>query len=137
VNSRCTLRISSETVPLAAIVSAMNAEPTRGYEASDPIGRTDPRPRGRALACFESSLPRAAPLHEHIEELVEVVRARAGAIAALRETCDIDLFCMVSSENGQGSCILEPALMADLGTVGLPLCLDPYPLSTAGRLRIH
>jgi hypothetical protein len=129
LRSRCTLRIRSEAVPLATIVATMNAAPTRGHDASDAVGRTHPRRRGDALACFESSLPGTAPLHEHIEELVELVRARAGAIASLRATCDIDLFCMVASENGQGSCILEPALMGELATLGLSLSLDLYPPS--------
>ena len=130
MNSRCTLREISAALPLASIVTAMNAVPTRGHDASAPVSRLNPRPRGRALACFESSLPTTAPLAEHIEEVVAFARARTGAIASLRESCDLDVFCMVSSSSGQGSCILEPGLLAELAALGLPLSLDLYPPSS-------
>ena len=125
--SKCALRVSSKTTSVAEIQAKIGAVPSKALLASDPLSKTNPKPRGVYLALFESGALPDAPLDEHIGRMLQVASRQPDAIATLRATCDIDVFCMYASESGQGSCELSPILLRELANLGVPLVIDLYP----------
>lgn len=85
MHSTCELRISSKTLSLSSIVDAVGATPTKGFDATDLLGRVNPRPRGFATAVFDSGLDAAEPLAELIEVCARFARSRRAAVEGLRD----------------------------------------------------
>ncbi len=77
---------------------------------------------------LESPLSEEAELDQHIEWIVDVMQAKAAELQSLRATgFEIDVFCMFSSQSGQGSAELSARLLGRLAVTGVDLIIDLYP----------
>jgi hypothetical protein len=76
---------------------------------------------------LESTLDRARPLDQHIEEIAAFVEAHQQAVDSLRDQCVIDIFCgLFSGDGAQGGFTIEPALSGRLADLRLPVGIDIY-----------
>src|SRR5256885_8278767 len=101
--SKCALRFTSRTVPIAEIVSQLGLPPTKSYEIGQPFSRHTSRVRDASIVIFEANAPAEAPLERHIAAVLDLAMAHKPELAALKVQCEVDIFCMYASESGQGS----------------------------------
>jgi hypothetical protein len=127
VESRCALRISSKTMSAEKIGHLVGVTPSKAYDASQPISRTNRNPRGISVVLFESGVRADASLEEHIAKVLHDFQPRTGELRSLRKECNIDLFCMYSSESGQGTCTLSSMVLRELANFDVSLIIDLYP----------
>ena len=67
-------------------------------------------------------------LNEHLICLLELLESKHEAIDAIRSRIDlVDIFCMFSSESGQGCAELDANLLKRLANQRIDLLIDLYP----------
>ena len=124
---RAPLRVSSRTLGIAELSQALGS-PTGSHDAGDPVTRRRPDApkRKEALWLRESGLDEAVPLDQHIAALLDVIDARHDDFKAIRERCEIDIFCGVFSGEGQGGFALDPDVSRRLADADLAVVFDIY-----------
>lgn len=126
------LRISTEELSLDFISSALQISPSAQYLKGEHRSKLNPKSSifEESLWIYHSSLPKTAELHEHIEALLDLLESRRVMLESIRSRVTLmDIFCMFSSENGQGSMELDPLLLRRLVSQKISLILDLYPPS--------
>ena len=79
---------------------------------------------------FDSRLPDSANIHDHLTSLVELLESKHEALDTIRgRTTAVDIFCMFSSESGQGSAEMDSCLLRRLADQRIDLVIDLYPPS--------
>jgi hypothetical protein len=82
----------------------------------------------KSVWIYDSGLPDTCELHKQIESLLKVVELNRVPLAGIRHRIDtFDIFCMFSSEHGQGSVELNAELLRRLGELNLDVIIDLYP----------
>jgi hypothetical protein len=77
---------------------------------------------------LESPLSEETELDQHIEWMVDLMEAKAAELQSVRATgFELDIFCMFSSQSGQGSAVLSAKLLGRLAVTGVELIIDLYP----------
>jgi hypothetical protein len=120
---KATLRVFSTARTLAELTGILGP-PDRGFskgESSGPGGKQGPR----TFWSWESRAGRSATFELHLQEVLSFIDAVEG-FEQLRQDCEADVFCMLSTTNGQGGANLSHELMARLGARQLSLVLDVY-----------
>lgn len=123
LETKATLRIFSGMRTLAELVGALGP-PSRGFSKGDFSG-PGRRPREQTFWAWESKSPQTAPLESHLEEVLAFILS-IGEFERIRKDCEIDVFCMLSTTNGQGGAPISHHLMAKMAALKLNLVLDIY-----------
>ena len=69
----------------------------------------------------------ANDLRAQLSWILDFIEPRLSVLLELSLTCEIDIFCGFSSENGQGGCTFDHAVLERLGKIPFSLTLDLYP----------
>ena len=128
------LRISTEEMNLDFISSALQTPSTAQHLKGDRSSKLNPKSYvfEESIWIYRSPLPDSAELHEHIENLLDLLESKHEALELVRNRVTLmDIFCMFSSENGQGSMELDPVLLERLAKQKISLILDLYPPSVS------
>ncbi len=107
----------------------MRAFPSDRFDKGDVVrsrGVHTARVRGHTKWALKSGLGEDRDLEDHIKWLISFASDRRDAIASLRTDCEVDIFCMFTSLNGQGGIALDHATMSELGALGIDLLFDLY-----------
>lgn len=123
-----TLRIHTTVLSLEDISAALRIEPSEAFAKGERMSLRNP-----SSAVFEENLwsldswaePRQ-PLEIHIQQLIDFLEQRLPEIKRLISDCDIDIFCMYSSENGQGGFTLAADVMKRLAAIPVDIVFDIY-----------
>lgn len=129
MTSAC-IRISSLEVDPTFISTALGLAPTRQHLRGELRSPRNPNSSifEQSVWVLESALPDNADLADHISSLVSVLESRKHQLNEIaRRTTGIDLFCMFSSENGQGSTQFTPVLLGRVAALNVDLTIDLYP----------
>ena len=82
----------------------------------------------KSVWLYDSSLPDSSALHEHLECLLKVIESNRVPLAGIRHRiAAMDIFCMFSSQHGQGSAVLDAELLRRLGELDIDVIIDLYP----------
>ena len=121
------LRVFSRTLEAADLTRALG-EPTKTYDAGDPVSQRRPNTpkRDRAMWLRKSGLDEAKLLDRHIEVLLDVIDDRREQFEAIRQECEISIFCGIFSSGGQGGFTLEPELTRRVADLRLAVGFDIY-----------
>jgi len=122
LNCKATLRVKSEQLNLEDISDVLGP-PTSGFSKGDEYGKAKQlrkHTQWSFVACGEDN----SPLQQHILTLLNFLSEKE--IASIRQKCDVDIFCMLSSNNGQGSFTIDRTIYEKLLTAGLPITFDFY-----------
>ena len=124
---KASLRVSSRTLSSAELTRELG-KPTRSHDAGDPVTRRRPDApkRDRALWLLGSGVEQTAPLDQHIAAVLDFVDAHREGLDAIRDQCEIDIFCGIFSGGGQGGFTLEPDLSRRIAQAGLAVIFDIY-----------
>jgi hypothetical protein len=127
------LRISTTESSPDFISSVLQQAPTVQHLKGDHLDKRNPKSflLEESLWIYNSPLPNSAELHEHIENLLDLLETRREALESIRGRVSLmDIFCMFGSEDGQGSMELDPPLLQRLAKQQISLILDLYPPSS-------
>ena len=78
---------------------------------------------------LSSPLDKSENLAEHLKWLLDRLEPKADAVRALCTKYRVDIFCGFSSGSGQGGFTLDPAMLARLANLRIPVEFDLYPPS--------
>lgn len=121
---KATLRISSEKYSLPDLEKLLGP-PSHGYAKGDAYS-FGKRAREQSQWALESSSPPTKGLDSHIKDILAFLDSKKAELAGIRNECDLDVFCMLSSDNGQGSTTLSSEVMEELSRYRLDIVLDVY-----------
>jgi hypothetical protein len=124
---KASLRVFSRTLSSAELTGVLG-EPTKSHDAGDAVTqrRPDAPKRDQALWLLESGLEDTTPLDQHIAAVLDVIDAHREGLDAIRDQCEIDIFCGIFSGGGQGGFALEPHLSRRIAQAGLAVIFDIY-----------
>lgn len=121
---KASLRVFSRSLSADELVKALG-EPTVSRAADDPVRQRGPK-REQSLWRLESRLDENAPLDQHIAALLDAIDAHRDGFDAIRQYCEIDIFCGIFSGGGQGGFTMEPDLTRRVADLGLAVGFDIY-----------
>jgi hypothetical protein len=87
-----TLRVHGDDVPFEEISQRLGVQPTHVHRKGERTGPKSPGYRDDAWH-FQPSLPETEPLERHIDALWQVVRPAVDYLKALKQRCEVDVFC--------------------------------------------
>ena len=119
---KATLRVCSETHSLKSLITAFG-ESGRAYSLGDVVSG---RKKTKTYWSKRSSLPSAENVDLHLSELLDFLDLRKSKLADMPKDCEMDIFCMLSSNNGQGGAILSSKVLKRLSSHDVNLVLDVY-----------
>jgi hypothetical protein len=110
------------------ITTTLELEPTTSHDKGTPISKRNPNSKLRqhSVWILESGMARTEPLESHIEKLALLLKENESTFIQLSSSCEIDIFCGISSENGQGGFALEASLLKKLTAIPVNLIFDLY-----------
>src|SRR5688572_1828193 len=123
LETKATLRITSAVRTLSELKDVLG-QPSQGFSKGDLWGSAG-KLREQTLWALESRSPRVANIEVHLQELCAFVDS-VEAFEKIREDCEIDFFCMLSTTNGQGGASLSHRLMGRMAALEIGLVLDIY-----------
>lgn len=124
------IRIFTREASVDFITEALGCQPARSRLIGQPVTlRVPDAPKyADSLWTFSSCLPETEPLNEHVGYLCEFLKDRDLALGAIRpRILASDVFCMFSSENGQGACAVSCEHLGILAACEMELVIDLYP----------
>lgn len=119
---KATLRVKSDCLSLEEI-SGVLGKPTKGFSKGQEFGKAKKR-RSHSQWMLTSN-DDSCSLQGAIEELLHFY-LESSLSADVKVNTTIDIFCMVSSDNGQGSFTLDSNLYEMLSKAGLNITFDFY-----------
>lgn len=123
--TKACLRIGSTAGSAAHITRTLGIAPSSSHDVGQPRSHRDPRPWTSTHWALDSDLPDTRSLEDHLAHLCDEVEPHAAGLSRLaRDGYDIDWFCFVDIENGQGGVSLSPALLQRLAALPVELDLD-------------
>lgn len=121
---RVSLRVSSEVVSLKELERLLGRA-SSGHSKGDAFSRGSKK-RSQTVWILESSRSPRENMEEHINEILCFIDGKKPEFTYLGSTCSFNLFCMLSSENGQGGAVLSPQILSRVSDYNLELVLDVY-----------
>lgn len=122
LTSKAMLRITSKSLGLNEITAYLG-KPTKGYSKGEPFGKRN-NLREHTQWMLSSNLSDSFPLGEHIDNLVEYYKSSEHV--KISNDIEIDLFCMLSSDNGQGGLLLSNKTLRNVAELGMSIVFDVY-----------
>jgi hypothetical protein len=113
------LRILSETLSSEAIGERLGLRAT-----STRTSEGDP---SFTVWMLESRLEPTAGVEDHLYILMERLADRRDALKELAEQASVEMWLSFSPGVRRSSSVLDHAVLAELGALGIDLVLDPYP----------
>lgn len=128
--THATLRLYTDESSLDFISDAFEAKPTRAHLKGEPQNRRNPEgiKRKESAWLYASPLPDDSELEDHISHLLGLLEKEPRTLESIRDRItSMDIFCMYSSENGQGSAVLDAKLIQRLAKQNIDVVFDLYP----------
>lgn len=122
------LRIHREGGGSAADVTArLCLEPSVAHDVGESRSARDPRLWTSAHWSLKSVLPDSEPLAEHLAWLLDRVSDKGRELQSLADDgYELDWFCLIGFEGGQGGVLLPADLLVRLASLPIELNLDLY-----------
>lgn len=121
---KATLRVSSEKLTLDELKSALG-DPTSGFSIGDEFSRGK-RKREFSYWAWELDPEKKVSLESHIYKILQKIDAHKESLSAMKNKIDVDIFCMLSSDNGQGGAVFSSKLIKLMEPHGIDVVFDLY-----------
>jgi hypothetical protein len=132
ISTSASLRMFTDEMGLDFISIALGVQPTRQHLKGERRSVRNPQSSlfEQSVWIHDSGLPDSSELHEHVDCILKLLESECLGMARIRaRISQIDIFCMFSSEHGQGSAELNAGLLRRLADQNVTLLLDLYPPS--------
>lgn len=123
------IRIACEGADITFITAALMVLPTRTCIAGEPrsVISEAAGTQQYSMWILESSLPETCSLEEQIVSVIEKLERSEAGLRSIREKLlSADLFCLFSTNEGQGSIELSASVLGRIANLGLELIIDVY-----------
>ena len=126
--SSVSLRVASKKKSCEEISDALGLVATKSGKKGESMGiRSNPeRKRDESLWLYDLDLDERRPLEEHLDNIAKMLEQKINGIRAIKDSCDVELFCSYATENGQGGFIINQQLLSRLNTLGIDVVFDLY-----------
>jgi len=124
LDSRASLRVYSSTLSLVEITNTIGVESSKGYSVNEPWDKYPDRIRKDSLWLKHSTLADDVELVEHLLQHLNFIENRKDIFLSLRDKCEIDLFCFLGSDNGQGGIYIPHNISKRLSELEIDLIVD-------------
>jgi hypothetical protein len=121
---KVTLRVFSADYTLMDLTRILG-EPTKGFSVGDTYSRGKNK-REQSLWALESTSLPTESFEVHLKEIINFLDGKVEEVAGLVARCKLDLFCMLSSDNGQGGALLSSLTMEKISRYNLDMQFDVY-----------
>lgn len=123
---RATLRVFSKVHTLAEL-SKLIGEPSGGFSIDDGFSKGK-RKRDHTFWSIDSShIDPKSEFSVHLKEILNFYDSNKDGLSKLKgDGCTINVFCLFSSNNGQGGATLPAEIMLRLSQLNLDLVFDVY-----------
>ncbi len=117
--AQASLRIASDTLNGDAISELLGMSPssTRTSEGEPTF----------TVWMHDQRLEPSVAIEDHVYLLADELRDREEALAGLSEVATVEIWLSFSAGRRHVPAVLDSALLARLGALGVDLVLDPYP----------
>lgn len=122
LESKATLRVSSDVLSLSELSNVLGTH-GKGFSKGDCFLKGK-RQRNHTQWSLTSNKSEQKPLEIQILGLLDFLSGKD--LSEIQSDIEVDLFCMLSSDNGQGSFSFSPELSARIGALGLSITFDFY-----------
>lgn len=122
LDCKATLRVKSEVLTLADISSVLG-KPTKGFTKGQEYGAAK-KLREHTQWSLVVGEDDNLSLQECILKVIDF--ASDKRLETLKGSCEVDIFCMLSSDNGQGSFTFDASIYERLVSAGLSITFDFY-----------
>lgn len=102
-------------------------KPSKGFSQGDQYssgGRI--RQREHTYWSFHSHNSDASSFDNQLTGVMKFMDENSDALSVLKSDCEIDIFCMLSSDNGQGGAALSADLLKRLSKYSVDVVFDMY-----------
>jgi hypothetical protein len=121
------LRIQHKVLPASAVTERLGIAPSDSFEVGDPFGRGTQSRTHSSWSLDSGGSREGDDLESHLRELLDrVLPLRAPLSDLAAEGYDMDWWCFIGEEDGQGGVTLSDALLRDLAVLPVSLALDIY-----------
>lgn len=124
LDTKVTLRVFSNCIDLLAMKEILG-EPSKGYSKGDVFSKGN-KARENSYWSLESSLSPSEKFESHVTEILNYFESKDDVFSRIKNECEVDLFCMLSSNNGQGGFSLPVSLSDKLSKQRLDIVFDIY-----------
>jgi hypothetical protein len=131
-SSSATLRITTDNSDVDFISKALNVTASREHRKGDRLSKNNPLSSvfEQSLWLYDSPFPDNLDLEVHIDAILQLLECRQEQLELIRTRITaVDIVCMFSAIDGQGSAALTHPLLERLASQRLNLMLDLYPPS--------
>ena len=129
--NRASIGIYGDSFEPERITELLGLFPTRrarkGEIRDSPRASVKLSPWKTSFWLFTSPLSDHAPLQEHLLWIIDQLEPKREVLGDLAKEYKIQFVCGFSSENEQGGCTFDSALLVRLSSFGIPLVLNLYP----------
>lgn len=119
---KATLRVKSDNLTLTEISNVLG-EPTKGFTKGQEFGKAQ-RKRPHTQWILVTDENNDSSMQNHVIKLLEFFLEKD--LSSIEADCEIDIFCMLSSDNGQGSFTFDKKIYEKLMNTGLSITFDFY-----------
>ena len=129
-SSTAALRLFTREPDTSFIRDALGTEATHITVAGTPVSSRNPSgpKHEETIWILESGKSDECELSEHIAQICELIGSRSERLLSIRpRLIEADVFCMYSSEDGQGMCSIQSKHMKVLGAHEVDIVIDLYP----------
>lgn len=121
------LRIQHESLPARAVTERLGIAPSASFEVGDPFLRGTQARTHSSWSLDSSRSKEGDDLEGHLRELLDRLLPLRGHLADLAaQGYEMDWWCFIGEEDGQGGVALSEALLRDLAVLPVSLSLDIY-----------
>ena len=123
---KITLRVFSKTHTLAELTKILG-EASAGFSLGDTYSRESKNREYTYWSFVSPSIGNCLSLDQHLEQILQFCKCKHNELLMLRKQgCNIDTFCMLASDNGQGGAFLSTQSMGQLAENDLSITFDVY-----------
>lgn len=117
--AQASLRIASEEMTADAITELLGMKPT-----TKRLSEGEP---SFTVWALDSGLDPSAPLEDHLYFLAERLADHHDGLAEVVSRANVEIWLSYSRGNGAPGAVFGHQLLAEIGSLGIDLVLDPYP----------
>ena len=120
---KATLRVISKELELTELVEIFGVT-SRGFSFGDSYSTN--KKRDISMWTYTSKKSITDTLDSHLSDILGFYESKADKFRDVKEKCKFDVFCMLSSNNGQGGTTLTHQTMMGLANYELNIIFDVY-----------
>lgn len=123
---KATLRVFSKKHALSELTGVIG-EPKKGFSIGDKFSKGKKVREHTYWSIDSSNIEDRDSFDNHVCEVLNYYDLKKGELLKLRnEECEVNIFCMFASDNGQGGATLSADTMERLSKFNLDLIFDVY-----------